>query len=672
VNSPISKENNLSIETQKLALQLHSAGRFTEAEALFRRLITNFPDSAELYKNYGNTLLSLERFDEAEEAYRQALAIKNDYAAAFNNLGNILLITKRLEEADQAFQQALRLMPDNAEICNNYGNLLMALENIQGAEQAYYKSTLLDPTFAMAYYNHARSLMFLGRLQDTEKEYRKAITLNPNYYEACCNLGDLLIRLERQDEAETILRQTLEIKPDLVEAHNNLGNVLSNIGRLDEAIDSYRRALEIKPDSVSAYSNLLLCLNYTSTHNDADKLEVALQYGRMVASKVNKRFTTWNCLPAPKRLKVGLVSGDFRNHPVGYFLEGVIANIDFSRIEFIAYPTNYEVDELTVRIKPFFSTWKPLAGLNDKAAADLIHSDGVHLLIDLSGHTMHNRLPIFSWKPAPVQLTWLGYLATTGIAEIDYIIGDNQATPPENDWQYSESVWRLPDLWACFTPPVEVKNISPLPALSAGCITFGCFNNLSKMNDSIVCLWSKILLAVPGSYLFLKTKQLGNPKVSEGTRRRFSAHGVAPDRLILEGASPRTELLLAYNRVDIALDPYPYGGGTTTFELLSMSVPVITRKGNSFLSRCGQSIVYNAGLDDWIAADDDDYVAKAIEHSRNINKLAILRANLRQQVLSSPLFDALRFARHFEDALHEIWSAYENNIVPKLYSKNTN
>ena len=353
------------------------------------------------------------------------------------------------------------------------------------------------------------------------------------------------------------------------------------------------------------------------------------------------------------------MSGDLRNHPVGFFLESVLAQINPSRIELIAYPTDHRTDELTARIKPYFSVWKSLVGLNDEAAARLIHADGVHILIDLAGPTAHNRLPVFARKPAPVQATWLGYLATTGVAEMDYLLGDHQATPPENDGHFSEKVWRLPEVWACLTPPDAALEVSQLPALSAGCITFGCFNNLSKMNDAVVALWARVLQAVPASRLFLKTKKLDDPAVCEPPLQRFTAKGIESGRLMREGSSPRAELLAAYNRVDIALDPFPYGGGTTSFEVLWMAVPIITRKGDRFLSRCGQSLAFNADLVDWIAEDDDDYVAKAVMHTQDLKQLAALRAGLRERVLASPLFDAPRFARHLEAVLREMWERWE-------------
>ncbi len=372
-------------------------------------------------------------------------------------------------------------------------------------------------------------------------------------------------------------------------------------------------------------------------------------------------FLPGNVTTQPERLRVGLVSGDLRKHSVGYFLEGLLAHIDPARIELIAYPTHHKEDELTARIQPYFSAWKPLVGLSDEAAARLIHADGVHVLIDLSGHTAHNRLPVFAWKPAPVQVTWLGLPATTGVAEIDYVLGDPHAIPAEYDNHFSEAVWRMPESYLCLTVPASPVKVAPLPALSTGHVTFGSFNNLTKMNDAVVAVWARILNSVPDSRLLLKTKQLSEPAVCDKTLQRFAACGIAPERLLLSRTTvSRDDHLAAYNKVDIALDTFPYPGVTTSAEALWMGVPVLSLRGDRFMSRTAGSIAHNAGLPDWVAADEDDYVAKAVAFASDLQRLAALRAGLRQQVLASPLFDAPRFARNFEDALWGMWQRYQD------------
>jgi predicted O-linked N-acetylglucosamine transferase (SPINDLY family) len=355
-----------------------------------------------------------------------------------------------------------------------------------------------------------------------------------------------------------------------------------------------------------------------------------------------------------QRLVVGFVSGDLYGHPVGYFLEGVLKEVDRGRLELIAYPTQNKDDDLTARIKPYFSKWNSLVGLSDEEAARRIHEDGVHILIDLAGHTGYNRLPVFAYKPAPVQATWLGYFATTGVKEIDYIIGDPYVTPESEADHFVEKIWALPETYCCFSPPLGAPQVSELPALANGFVTFGCFNNLAKVNERVIALWARVLQAVPGSKLMLKTKALADEAVRRRMTEQFQAQGVEADRLILEGPSPRTELLGAYGRVDIALDPFPYPGGTTSAEALWMGVPVLTKRGDRFLSHVGETIAHNSGQSEWIAQDEAEYVQKAVQFTQDLPSLAARRAQMREKLLQSPLYDAKRFARHFRDAIADM------------------
>jgi predicted O-linked N-acetylglucosamine transferase (SPINDLY family) len=361
-----------------------------------------------------------------------------------------------------------------------------------------------------------------------------------------------------------------------------------------------------------------------------------------------------------RRLRVGFVSGDLHSHPVGYFLESVLAHIDLTALEIFLYPTYSKIDTLSRRLQAMGFAWESLVGLSDERAAQRVRENAIDILVDLSGHTGHNRLRVFAHKPAPVQVTWLGYFATTGLQAMDYILCDRYVAPASEFDHFVEKPWYLPDTYLCFAPPVVNLRVAPLPALTTGRFTFGCFNNLTKLNDAVVALWARVLLAVPASRLFLKTKQLDDATVRQSVVDRFAAHNIDAGRLILEGAAPRAELLAAYSRVDIALDPFPYPGGTTSAEALWMGVAVLTLAGERFLSHIGESILQNAGLPEWVCANTDDYVARAASYAGDLQRLAALRNGLRQQVLVSPLFDAPRFARHFEDALRDMWAHWCN------------
>ena len=626
----------------------------------FRTALEHQPDYAGAYYNIGNALLGNQQLDEAVANYRRALEIQPDYAEAHCSLGVALKELGQNVNAAESYREALKIDQNMVEAHINLGNILHALGQFDGAVACYQQALEIKPDYAEAHNSLGLALQAEGQLEGAMNSFRRALKIKPDFAEAHNNLGLALQAAGQLEGAKMSYSRALEIKPELIEALCNMGNILKDIGQFEGASESYCRALEIKPDFLEVHSNLMFILNYTASQLPAAYLEQASKYGRVVAGKA-ARFASWKCAAdLPERLRVGLVSGDFLNHPVGFFLEGLLAHIDPSCIELIAYPTHHQEDELTARIRPYFSNWHSLVGKNNEAAARLIHADGVHILVDVSGHTAHNRLPVFAWKPAPVQVTWLGLPATTGVAEIDYVLGDPHATPPEFDPHFSETAWRMPDVYMCLAVPDSPVLVAPLPALSADHVTFGSFNNLTKMGDGVVAVWARILQSVPDSRLLLKTSQLNDPSTCKQTRQRFAACGISPDRLILGGTlASRDDHLATYSKVDIALDTFPYPGVTTSAEALWMGVPVLSLRGDRFLSRTAESIARNAGLPDWIAADQDDYVAKAVTFASDLNHLAALRAILRQQVLASPLFDAPRFARNFEDALWGMWQHYQ-------------
>jgi protein O-GlcNAc transferase len=647
-----------------LGTALQGLGRLDEAEASYRRVIALKPDFTDAHSNLGIVLQGLGRLEEAEISCRQAIALNSDYAEAHFNLGVTLQGLSRLEEAEASYRQALVLNSDYAEAHCNLGVTLHNLDRLGEAEASHRQAIALKPNFANAYNNLGIVLQGFGRSEEAEASFRQAIALKSDYAEAHNNLGATLKELGRLEEAEASYTQAIALKSDYAEAHSNLGATLNEMGRLEEAEENFRQAIALKPSFKDAHNNLLF-LQSSSNFEHTSYLKDALDYVDSLKGGISSRFSEWSCIREPKRLRIGLVSGDFNSHPVGYFLEGLLAQFNSSSLELYAYPTSFEEDKLTTRIKSYFSYWSPLWGKSDKEAAQLIHNDNIHILIDLSGHTAKNRLPVFALKPAPVQVSWLGYWASSGVPEIDYILGDPFVTPHDEAVHFIEKIWQLPESYLCFTEPDIALEVMPLPALSVGTITFGCFNNLLKMTDEVVSLRAKILNATPGSKLFLKDTRLQYDSVRNKVLSRFAVHGIVADQLILEGPSPRAEYLACYNRVDIALSPHPYGGGTTSAEGLWMGVPVLTKRGDYFLSHLGESIAHNTGLSDWIAADEDEYVAKAVKFSSDLDGLMKLRAGLRAQVLASPLFDAARFAAHFEEAVWSMWSKWKETKSSK-------
>ncbi|MCC7063962.1 MAG: tetratricopeptide repeat protein [Planctomycetes bacterium] len=542
-------------------------------------------------------------------------------------------------------------------------NVLGASLGMQGKDSltAFQKAARYLPRDADVQSNLGSALAHHGRYEEAEECFRRALSIKPTFASAYTNLGNALGYQGRTVEATECYRRALRLQPDLAEAHGGLGDSLSKLGQVAEAEAHVRRALQIKPDYTRAHSCLLFLHNFRLEGSAESMLAEARRFGEQVAQRA-RPGTAWSNSPEPERcLRIGLVSPDLGQHPVGYFLESVLAALASQaegQLEFFAYAQRTYADTVSEALQKCCRGWCSTATLEDAALAQKIRDDRIDVLIDLAGHTADNRLPVFAFRPAPVQVTWLGYFATTGVAAIDHLLADAWSLPPSEEGAFTEHIWRMPETRLCFTPPPLAVAVAALPALATGQVTFGCFNNLTKMNDGVVLLWSRVLAAVPGSRLFLKAPQLGEPTVRRSVLERFGAHGIGAERLILEAAESRAGYLAAYNRVDIALDPVPFPGGTTSAESLWMGVPVLTLAGERFVSRQGVSLLQNVGLPEWIAADGEEYVARAVSHAADLPRLAALREGLRQKLLASPFCDAPRFARHFAAALRGMWAQW--------------
>ena len=520
---------------------LADVGNLDQAVNCLARAVKLAPLFTDAHFNLANVLVRLKRHDDAIAAFRQVLRIDPAYAEAHNNLGHALMQVGQVDQAIACFAEALLHKPTYAEAHVNQGCALLDRHELDEAIACFGKAVAIDPDFPQAHNNLGTALQEQGRLQEASVAFAHAIQLKPDYATAYINLGDTLRQLKQFDHSETCLRRAVELEPDnahahtglgtvraeqgrldlaiasyrkalaldpaKTEAHNDLGNALKDQGRLAEALEHYTKALQLRPDYRVAFSNRLFTLNYLQSQSAEAACAEARRYGALVSPRVPGPFTDWRARPSGGPLRVGLVSSDLRNHPVGYFLESLLAAIDPARLTLLAFPAQKTEDDLTARIKPHFAAWTPLVGLSDEAAARLIHALGVDVLIDLSGHTANNRLPIFAWRPAPIQATWLGYFATTGLSEIDYVIADPHVAPPGEETHFTETVWRLPDIYYCFSPPASPVEVAPLPAETTGAVTFGCFNNLTKLNDAVIGVWARILQSVPGSRLILKAPQ---------------------------------------------------------------------------------------------------------------------------------------------------------------------
>lgn len=688
---------------------LADLNRGPEAVAAYDAALQWRPGWPECHFNRGNTLLRFGQFAAAEAACLRAVELKADFFDAWVSLGLSRDAMGRPSGAIASYCSALALRPEHAGARLNLAEAYLAAGDKGKAADCLDFVLKTEPGNVRAGALYTGLLRDCGRNEMSEKVCRRTLALNPAHPGLLLELGITLMRVQRYEEAiacfegvlahdvgnvsalhnlgashhllmnygraERAYSRALGIVPENVSILSNYGILSVELGQVDTAVEVFDKIMALSPDPrgfAEALSNKLFSLNYCKATGVEDRaLQAARDYGTHV-SHMAVPYSMWKGSPEADRvLRVGLLSGDLRRHPVAFFLERILSAL-VSRtersVEVYAYYSHPLVDEYTDRISACCTGWRDVSTLPYDVVARQIHDDGVDILIDLSGHTSHNRLPVLAWKPAPVQVSWLGYFATTGVEQVDYLIGDPWTLPESEERLFTERIWRLPETRLCFSPPQERVDVAELPALREGAVTFGSFNSTAKLDDEVLVLWSRVLKAVPGSRLMLKAKQLDEVSIREQVVSRFAAQGIVRDRLVLDGWSSREDYLAAYGQVDIGLDPFPFPGGTTTAESLWMGVPVVTLAGKRFLSRQGVGLLMNAGLSDWVAETEDDYCAKAIAFAGDLQKLAELRRGLRARVAVSPIFDAKRFAGYFEAALREMWIEWCSRNSPLLKS----
>lgn len=634
-----------------------------------QKAVACMPQDEQAICNLGRAWHDRRELAEAIAAYRQALQLRPTLLPALVNLGIALRESGDLAGSDTVLRQAAKQQPNSPEAFNELGVTLTAAGQLDAAYQCLRQALQLRPNFVPALLNMSQALGKGRRFDLAAAALDRVLALDPVNAKAHLGRGIALRQLGLLEEASQALERALQLQPSLAEAHFELGLCRQGLGLPADALACYERARAIARNDLTVLPAMMFSRHYLPLPAPQDGLAEARAYGEAAREGV-QAFEQWNIsAEAQRRLRVGLVSGDLRAHPVGYFLQAVLTQLTDEHgtaLEFVAYHNFQPEDDLSANLKRLCTAWHNVADWDDQRLAQQIHNDAVDILIDLAGHTTHNRVAMFAWRPAPVQLSWLGYFATTGLAEMDYLLADPYTVPQEHEDQFTETVWRLPATRMCFTPPSESVAVSVLPAQASAHVTFGCFNQVGKINDSVVATWSRILHRVPESRLFLKAQ----PLAGESARRRligaFAEEGISDNRLIFEGGSPRRQYLESYHRIDIGLDPFPYTGGTTTVESLWMGVPVLTLAGPNLISRQGLALMNNAGLPDWVASDADDYVERAVAFANDLPALAALRGQLRAQVLASPLFDAQTFARHFEAALRGMWTRWCERQVPSL------
>lgn len=563
------------------------------------------------------------RLRDAERGYRKILEREPAHSDSLHLLGVIALQTGHLEPALELIRQAVALRPDGAVYRNNLGQVLERM----------------------------------GRYDEAEQAYEAAIDLDPEYAEAFNNLGRILERRDQLTEAEAHYRSAIRLDPTYAVPHTNLGNVLKDRGELDEAIASYRRAIALDPQLSLLHSNLLLALHYHAGFSAADLAREHHEWAeRHVKPLAAGRRPHGNDPDPERRLRVGYVSADFREHPVARFVLPLFRERDQRQVEVFAYSDATRPDRTTELIRSNVDQWRDVGILGDEQLAERIRADAIDVLVDLSAHSAGNRLLVFARKPAPVQVTYLAYCSTTGVDAIDYRLTDRFLDPPDEDLtHYTERSHRLPHCYWCYTAPALPPDRLPSSDRSAGPPTFGCLNNVAKITDATLELWTRLLLRVPEARLLLHTRADVH---RDRVREVFRQAGLPETQVTFVGRQPFEDYLRTYCEMDVALDPVPYCGGTTTCDALWMGVPVVTLAGRTAVSRSGSSLLSNVGLESLVARSEQEYVDLAAELMRDAGRLASLRRELRARLEASPVMDASGFARDVESAFRQIWRTW--------------
>lgn len=600
-----------------------------------------------------------QRHPQTKAQAQQAINRAPKQASGWKALGNCLLQEKQYPEAKHALEQARTLDPHDAEVLILLGMVEIKLGDIQTAQELAEKSLEIAPSNPDGLCLLARILYDRGLYDRALGYIEQALAIAPNREDALERKALILTKTHRYEEAIVLFDGLIRRRPDYFAFWNNAANLLKDIGQLDKAETYYLKAIELSGDSPLAYSNRLTSLHYNPAVSRQTIFDVCKEWEVRYAPKdIPPRPQPEECLPQ-RRLRIGMISDGFINHPVGRMITLMLESLSRHEFELFAYSTNNFEDPLTRRIKQSVNHWASIAHLTDEQFAERIRSEKIDILIDLAGHNAGNRMRTMALQPAPLLVKWVGGLInTTGLSAIDYLLSDSIESPPGEDEFYTEKLIRLPDDYICFTPAEYVPEIGNPPALANGHITLGCFNNPNKINQVVLAEWAKIMHALPNSRLLLKGMQYNSEDLCQQVREVMAAQGIEAERLLIEGPSPHRELLQTYNRIDIALDPWPYSGGLTTCEAFLMGVPVVSLPGPTFAGRHSATHLVNAGMPELVVDSWDEYRARVLELASDLDSLSTIRRHLREVLLQSPVCDGPRFAKNFTIAMRAIWQRY--------------
>ena len=613
-----------------LARSLHARGQTEAAEAAYRHAIEMNPTVAAPMLHYADLLRETRRKEVAIAVYRAALLLEPGNIDSINNLGMALQDDGQLDQALASFQQVLAIAPENPISHNNIAAILNAMGQPEAALASSRRAVKLGPKVASTHFNLATCLMEAGRLSDALMSF------------------------------ETVVK----LEPDNRRAHVNIGSTLVRLGRIDDAISHIHAVLKVHPEWNEQHSNLLFNLTHSPNVKAADLFAEHLRYAEQFEAPLVASWPQHSNVRDPeRRLRIGIVSADLYNHAVASFITPMLEQLaDSPRLEMLAYANSFHDDMVSRHLHSLFSIWRQVEKLTHEELAQLIISDKIDILIDLSGHTGFNRLPTFARKPAPLQLTWIGYPGTTGLQAMDYFLTDRYYSPPGAlDDQFTEKLLRLP---ACapFLPSPEAPPISPAPSIANGHITFGSFNRAGKLSREVVARWSALLRRVPEANMLLAA--MPNKQASDRLRSWFAREGIAANRLTFHGYTNLRDYLALHSQVDLCLDTYPYTSGTTGFHALWMGVPTLTMVGPTLPGYVSAAILSHAGLHDFIAHGEEDFLAKGVAHASDPGRLAGMRLEMRERMRNSANGRPDEIARGLEIALRHMWQRWCAGLPP--------
>ncbi|MBC8108352.1 MAG: tetratricopeptide repeat protein [Anaerolineae bacterium] len=635
----------------------HAAARLDQAAALCEQVLSLQPNNVNAVHLKGMLAMRAGRLDQSIELLTQSASIAPHAAIIQHNLGQALRLAGRFDLAAAAYRKAISLEPKYAKAHLGLGLSLERAGDVRAAIEPLRTAVRLQPGFFEAWNALGIAYLSLKRRDESIEALSRAAALAPNDASPQYNLGKVLHDAGQFDRAAEALKRAIALNPSHAAAHQNLANLLGESGRIDDAMLLQRRAIELAPTDTGIASNLLLSLHYSSRTTPELSLDEHKRWAARHGKPNDPPIVHRNHRSPDQRLRIGYLSPDYNRHPVASFLENVLAGHDRSQFEVFAYSNSTAIDDMTKRLRGLVDHWRDIATVNDDAAAKLIVDDQIDVLIDLAGHTGNNRAPLMARGAAPVEFTYLGYPATTGIPAVQYRITDAIADPlGMTESHHTEALVRLPDCFLCYRPDDDAPpTLDATPAQKRGHVTFGSFNNFAKITDEMLNYWATIVHAVPKSRMLLKARALDSSDVRQRVIDIFTKHDVDSDRVQMAGWTSYDQRHAIVASADIALDSFPYHGTTTTCETLWLGVPWITLAGRTHVSRVSASILSVIGCPELVANSADEYSAKAIELANDLPRMNDYRTMLRAKMQASPLLDRKNFVAKLEHAYRDAW-----------------